>query len=167
MAEFAQYDKYGAQDMFGHPIPRPVYVMVSHWVWQRPWKEDATAAEKGEFQRKCCSTCDGGPKYGKAVILAETYTTCIEQPICQVFWALVAVLAGNALAEAPPPVAPFYMKIDDTYESIGQNILVIRRSWEDTSYQVSTPFKVIRSYLVYGSGTSQLSLRFGIHGDYP
>ena len=52
-AEFAQHDKYRAQDMFGEPIPRPALATVLRWVWQRHWKEDATADEKGEFQRKC------------------------------------------------------------------------------------------------------------------
>ena len=74
--------------------------------------------------RKARATCDGGQKYGKAVTLAETYATCIEQPICRIFWALTAVLglvaygadAGNAFAEAPPPVSPFYMEVDEAYQ---------------------------------------------------
>lgn len=55
--------------------------------------------------------------------MAETYTTCVEQPVCRLYWSLTAGLCllamgadvGNAFAEAPPPQQPFYMIIDDQF----------------------------------------------------
>ena len=63
---------------------------------------------------------EAGKRYGKAVTLAETYATCVAQPACRVYWSITAsegllafgADAGNAFAEAPPPMVPFYMKID-------------------------------------------------------
>ena len=62
-------------------------------------------------------------KYGKAVTIAETYATCVEQPACRVYWGVTAAEclvamgadAGNAFAEAPPATEPFYMRIDDQF----------------------------------------------------
>ena len=55
--------------------------------------------------------------------MAETYATCVAQPACRLYWAIVAAAglisigadAANAFAEAPPPVEPFYMKIDNQF----------------------------------------------------
>jgi Reverse transcriptase (RNA-dependent DNA polymerase) len=55
--------------------------------------------------------------------MAETYATCVAQPACRLYWAITASAglisigadAGNAFAEAPPPVEPFYMVIDDQF----------------------------------------------------
>ena len=82
------------------------------------------------YKARC--TCNGGKRYGKAVTLAETYATCVAQPACRLFWAITAseglisigADAGNAFAEAPPPVEPFYMMIDAQFnewwvESLG------------------------------------------------
>ena len=65
--------------------------------------------------------CNGGKRYGKAITLAETYATCVAQTACRLYWAITACEglislgadAGNAFAEAPPRVEPFYMAIDD------------------------------------------------------
>ena len=66
---------------------------------------------------KSRGTCNGGPRYGEAVTLAETYVACVEQPIHRLTWAISAAMnfyckgydVGNAFAEAPAPVDPFYM----------------------------------------------------------
>ena len=56
--------------------------------------------------------------------MAETYATCLAQPACRLYWAIVTAAglisigedAANAFAEAPPPVEPFYMKIDSQFQ---------------------------------------------------
>lgn len=55
--------------------------------------------------------------------MEETYATCVAHPACRLYWAIVAAAglialgadAANAFAEAPPPVEPFYMKIDSQF----------------------------------------------------
>jgi hypothetical protein len=94
--------------MFGKPIPRPFFeAIILPFVWTYIMKEDPIT---GLLRRKSRATCNGGKKYGKAVTVAETYATCVEQPACRVYWAMTAQLcliamgadAGNAFAEAPP-----------------------------------------------------------------
>ena len=83
-------------------------------------KEDPITAM---LKLKARATCSGGKEYGKAVTVAETYATCVEQPACRVYWAMTAQLcliamgadAGNAFAEAPPATEPFFMRIDDQF----------------------------------------------------
>lgn len=94
--------------MFGDPIPRPFLAIILPFVWTYLMKEDPLT---GLLRRTSRATCNGGKKYGKAVTVAETYATCVEQPVCRVYWAMTAQLcllamgadAGNAFAEAPPP----------------------------------------------------------------
>lgn len=113
--EFKQHDNYEAQTMFGKPCPRPKKATVLPFVWSYYFKDEET--------RKARGTCNGGPRYGKAVTLAYTYASCMEQPAARIFWALSSIQnmivmgadAGNAFAEAPPPQQPLYMEIDDQY----------------------------------------------------
>ena len=71
-------------------------------MWSYYIKDNGTLKARG--------TCNGGKQYRKAVILAYTYASCVEQPIAQLFWALAAsegmfvvgADAGNAFTEAPP-----------------------------------------------------------------
>ena len=70
--------------------------------------------------QKTRGTCNGGPQYNKAVTLAGTYTSCIEQPIYQLTWAISAALnlyckgydVGNAFKEVPAAIDPFFMYPD-------------------------------------------------------
>ena len=108
------------QGMFGAPIPRPLLAIILPFVWAYLMKEDPLT---GILRRKSRATCNGGKKYGKAVTVAETYATCVEQPACRVYWAMTAQAcpiamgadAGNAFAEAPPATEPFFMRIDDQF----------------------------------------------------
>ncbi len=67
--------------------------------------------------------CNGRKKYGKAVTVAETYITCVEQPACQFDWLVTAsecliamgADAGNAFAEAPPATEPFFRRLDNQF----------------------------------------------------
>ena len=119
-SEWAQHDKYKLQNMFGDPIPRPKDAIVLPFVWTYMEKEDPIT---GILNPKSRGTCNGGKRYGKAVTVAETYATCVEQPACRTYWGITAsegliaigADAGNAFAEAPPATQVFYMRIDDQF----------------------------------------------------
>jgi Reverse transcriptase (RNA-dependent DNA polymerase) len=119
-AEWGQHDKYETQQMFGQPIPRPHGATVLPFVWTYVIKTDP---QTGAIIYKARATCNGGKRFGRAVTVAETYATCVEQPACRMFWAISAARnhiilgadAGNAFAEAPPPIEPFYMHVDDQF----------------------------------------------------
>ena len=57
------------------------------------------------------------------ITMAETYATCVAQPACRLYWVItvseglisLGADVGNAFAEAPPPVEPLYMIMDDQY----------------------------------------------------
>ena len=58
-----------------------------------------------------------------SVTLADTYANSLEQTGARIFWAATAAMnfttigadATNAFAEAPPPVAPLFVRIDQQY----------------------------------------------------
>jgi hypothetical protein len=116
-AEWKQLLSYQKQDMFGAPIRRPPKATVLPFVWTYLFKDGT--------QPKARGTCNGGKRYGRAVTLAHTYASCVEQPGARIFWSLAALHgmtalgadAGNAFAEAPPPVEPFYMEIDEQFRT--------------------------------------------------
>jgi hypothetical protein len=118
-AEWKQLNSYHTQQMFAKPIPRPAKATVLPFVWAYLYKDGDPSKPKAR------GTCNGGKRYGKTVTLAHTYTSCVEQPGARLFWSLSALHsmtaigadAGNAFAEAPPPVLPFYMAIDDQYRT--------------------------------------------------
>jgi hypothetical protein len=119
--EWAQHNKYRTQNMFGDLIPRPRGVIVLPFVWAYSIEIDPVT---GETIYKARCTCNGGKRFGRAVTMAETYATCVAQPACRLYWAIVAAAGlisigadpANAFAEAPPPVEPFYMKIDSQFQ---------------------------------------------------
>ena len=41
---------------------------------------------------KSRGTCNGGPRNGQVITIAETYAACIEQPIHRLTWAIIAAL---------------------------------------------------------------------------
>ena len=57
--------------------------------------------------------------------LAHTYASCIEQPAARMFYSLAALEnmiilgadASNAFTEAPAPVAPLYLKINEQFRN--------------------------------------------------
>jgi hypothetical protein len=117
-AEFKQLNSYNTQDMFGNPTRRPPKATVLPFFWTYLFKQDG-------IKPKARGTCNEGNRYGKAVTLAYTYASCVEQPGARMFWSLSALhdmtvlgtYAGNAFAEAPPPAEPFYMAIDDQFRT--------------------------------------------------
>ena len=106
--------------MFGDPIPWPDGATVLPFVWAYILKQCPLT---GKLIYKARATCNGGLRYGKAVTMAETYATCVEQPACRMYWSLTAshnllvmgADAGNAFAEAPPPLQRFYMRIYEQF----------------------------------------------------
>ena len=66
---------------------------------------------------------NGAPHLKGSVTLANTYAACLEQSGARMFWAISALKnrkvyganASNAFAEAPPPKAPLYLKVDQAY----------------------------------------------------
>ena len=64
---------------------------------------------------KSRGTCNGGPRHGKVITIAETYAACVEQPIHRLMWAIMASInyiglgadVSNAFAEATPTERPF------------------------------------------------------------
>ena len=116
--------------MFGDPIPKRPPVKdkkgkllgklkpptVLSFVWAYVMKDDTTEKARG--------TCNGDKRYGRAVTLAHTYASCVEQPASRMFWSLAALNgmtvigadAGNAFAEADPSEDSLYMSIDDQYK---------------------------------------------------
>jgi hypothetical protein len=80
--------------MFGDPIHRPPKSTVLPFVWMNLFKDGIKPKARG--------TCNGGKHYGKAVILAYTYASCMEQPGSRMFWSLsslhgITVLGADAI----------------------------------------------------------------------
>jgi hypothetical protein len=131
--EWSQSDKYELQNMFGEPIPWPEGDTVLPFVWNYVLKQCPLT---GKLIYKGRGTCNGGPRYDRAVTMAETYATCIEQPAYRIYWASTASQnllamgadAGNAFAEAPPPLQKFLCGLMNSFELGGQNVRVVRRS---------------------------------------
>jgi hypothetical protein len=84
--------------------------------WEYRIKRDGTRRS-----RQCC---DGSPRAAPALHrLVSTYSSCVEQPIQRLFYALAAQLnyhvfggdAKDAYAHSPPPKVPTYVHVDDAY----------------------------------------------------
>jgi hypothetical protein len=114
-AEFKQLDSMAKQEMYGAPVfaPRDAIVLRQHWNY----------AIKGDGTRKARNCCDGSPRAAPQLKLANTYSSCIEQPCMRLFFALcvhegyisLKVDATNAYANSPPPNQPTFVIIDDQY----------------------------------------------------
>jgi Reverse transcriptase (RNA-dependent DNA polymerase) len=128
-AEFKQLDSMAKQEMYGAPViaPRDAIVLRQHWNY----------AIKGDGTRKARNCCDGSPRAAPQLKLANTYSSCIEQPCMRLFFALCAhegfislkVDATNAYANSPPPNQPTFVVIDDQYADwyLARHGVAIRR----------------------------------------
>ena len=97
------------QEMYGAPVPAPsdAIVLRQHW----------TYVIKGDGTRKARNCCDGSPRAAPQLKLANTYSSCIEQPCMRLFLALCAhegfislkVDATNAYANSPA-TKPTYLR---------------------------------------------------------
>ena len=114
--ERKQLDHFHALKMYGAPAPRPPGAIVLRPHWQYSIKRDGT--------RRSRNCCDGSPKAASVLHgIASTYSSCVEQPIQRMFFALAAhnnykVYGGDAqdaYAHSPPPDTPTFVTVDDAY----------------------------------------------------
>ena len=114
-AELKQLDSLAKQGINGplvHP-PTGAIILCQHWNYLI--MSDGT--------RKARNCCDGSPRAAPELKLANTYLSCIEQPIMRLFFAICAkegyfvikVDATNAFANSPPPDQPTFVYIDKQY----------------------------------------------------
>ena len=114
-SEWKQLDQYKDQDMFGDPEPMPRGVNLLNLLWCYLIKDC------GRKKARC--VCNGSKNMRGTVTLAETYAASLDQTASRIFWAATAINnfvtigadAANAFAEAPPPVAPLYVFVDEQY----------------------------------------------------
>ena len=120
-SEKKQLDLYEIQSTFGPPVKPPPNVNILDLLWAYAIKTDGT--------KKSRCVCNGSPRRKGAITLAHTFAACLEQPGSRVFWACAAYLqllvigadASNAFAEAPPPVAPLYVTVDQQFREWWEN----------------------------------------------
>jgi hypothetical protein len=114
-AESKQLDSMAKQAMYGKPVHPPPGAIILRRHWNYSIKSDGT--------RKARNCCDGSPRAAPELKLANTYSSCIEQPCMRLFFALcthegyicVKVDATNAYANSPPPDQPTFVYIDEQY----------------------------------------------------
>ena len=114
-SEYKQLDQYSDQDTFGEPEPRPKGANLLNLLWCYLVKDD------GRKKARC--VCNGNKNRRGTVTLAETYAASLDQTASRVFWAATAINnfitigadASNAFAEAPAPVAPLYVYVDEQF----------------------------------------------------
>ena len=119
-SEWLQLDQYHKQGMFSDPGPLPDNdnedVNVLPMIW--------TYLIKSCGRKKARCVANGAPHLQGSITMAHTYAACLEQAGCRLFWAIAALKnkvvygsdASNAFAEAPPPKAPLYLKVDAAYK---------------------------------------------------
>jgi deoxyuridine 5'-triphosphate nucleotidohydrolase len=114
-SERKQLDQYHDQDTFGDPQTLPSNSNVLNLLW--------TYLIKDCGRKKARCVCNGSKKMRGSVTLAETYAAALEQTGSRIFWAATALNnfvsigadAANAFAEAPAPVAPLYVRVDEPF----------------------------------------------------
>jgi hypothetical protein len=114
--EQKQLDHFHQLEMFGEPVPKPPGAIVMRPHWQYQLKRDGT--------RRSRNCCDGSKKSAPILhAIANTYSSCVEQPIQRMFFALAASRgyriyggdAQDAYAHSPPPERPTFVSIDNAY----------------------------------------------------
>ena len=114
--EHKQLDQFALSGMYGEPQPRPKKAIVLRPHWRYTVKRDGT--------RRSRNCCDGSVRANPSLHkFALTYSSCVEQPVQRLFFALSAHMnyrvysgdAQDAYAHSPPPEVPTYVSIDDQY----------------------------------------------------
>ena len=114
--EQTQLDHFEKLNMYGKPVSPPPGAIILRSHWQYRVKTNGT--------RRSRNCCDGSPRAAPILhALAQTYASCVEQPIQRLFFALSASLghrlyggdAQDAYAHSPPPSVPTFVHIDDQY----------------------------------------------------
>jgi deoxyuridine 5'-triphosphate nucleotidohydrolase len=112
---YKMLNDYHQQGMFGAPMKKLPKANVHHMLWRYAIKQDGT--------KKARMVCDRSPRQG-TITLGHTYANSLMAASERMFWALTAMNnlvaygadATNAFAEAPPPVHPLYLYIDDAFK---------------------------------------------------
>jgi hypothetical protein len=116
LAETKQLDQFERLGMYGKPcLPPPgAIILRSHWQYR----------VKTSGKRRSRQCCDGSARAAPRLhAMAQTYASCIEQPVFRLFLALSASLnyliyggdAQDAFAHSPAPTVPTFVSIDDAY----------------------------------------------------
>ena len=114
--EHKQLDHFHQLQMYGLPVDRPPGAVVLRPHWNYTLKRDGT--------RRSRNCCDGSKRAAPLLhAIASTYSSCVEQPVQRLFFALAAhkgyqVFGGDAqdaYAHSPPPEVPTFVTIDDQY----------------------------------------------------
>ena len=111
-SEYKQWDQYKAQGTLGLPQKLPKGANLLNMIWTYLIKTNGT--------KKARAVCNRSKKQQGTVTLAKTYASALYQTGSRIFWAAAALYnliiiradATNAFAEAPPPVAPLYVRIN-------------------------------------------------------
>ena len=114
-SEHKQLQQYEDQQTFGKPCPLPPGANCLPLLW--------TYLKKDDGRSKARLVCNGAPSKKGSVTLGQTYAAALEQSGNRIFWAAAAARnmvvygadASNAFAEAPPPKAPLYVRIDQPF----------------------------------------------------
>lgn len=77
-AEGKQLDSMAKQEMYGSPVHPPPGAIILRQHWNYSIKSDGT--------RKARNCCDGSPRAAPELKLANTYSSCIEQPCMRMFF---------------------------------------------------------------------------------
>jgi hypothetical protein len=115
-AEFTQLDQFHALGMYGKPLypPKTAFILNSYWQYRI----------KTSSKCRSCNCCNGSPCAApKLHALAQTYASCIKQPIFHLFCALSAALnmliyggdAQDAFTHSPTLKIPTYLCINDAF----------------------------------------------------
>ena len=114
--EHKQLNHFENLQMHGKPVARPEDAIVLRPHWQCQIKRDGA--------RRSRNCCDGSPRSAPALKgAASTYSSCVEQPVQRMFFALAASMGHkacggdtvDACAHSPPPDNPTFVSIDDAY----------------------------------------------------
>ena len=82
---FKQLDTFASDEVFGKPVRPPPDAIVMLPQWANIMKADGT--------RKTRLCCNGSPKMAlKLHAMANTYSSCIEQPCMRLFFAITSAL---------------------------------------------------------------------------
>ena len=86
--ERKQLNQFDRQGLYGAPVSKPPGAIVVHPHWQYSIKQDGT-----RHPQNCC---DVTPRAAPILHgLISTYSSCVEQPIQQMFFSLSASLGYN------------------------------------------------------------------------
>ena len=115
-SDFPMLDQYEMQGLFGAPAPATDKDAIFNLEWTYVVKEL-------DKHKEALFTFNGSTRGGKVCVLDFTYTNCVDQTSCRIFYALSAAEnpliygsdVANTFAEAPPPTQDFFVCPDKAF----------------------------------------------------